>query len=71
MLVLVIVTTLIATILSFVIKEDLRRLTYAQDNDEVAGSGKRKPSWLRKKQDQEVELPKAESPSPQEVNSSV
>ena len=68
MLVLVIVTTLIATILSFVIKEDLRRLTYAQDNDEVAGSGKRKPSWFRKKQDQEVELPKTESPSPQEVN---
>ena len=61
-LVLVIVTTLIATILSFIIKEDLRRLTYAKDDED--GSGKRKPAWLKKKQSEEVELKQIESPVP-------
>ena len=48
-LIVVIVTTFIATILSFIIKEDLRRLTYG-DDEEVTSGKKRKPAWMRKKE---------------------
>ena len=62
-LMLVVVTTLISTVISFIIKEDLRRLTYGTD-DEALTDGKRRPSWARKKQESEVELKPIDSPSP-------
>ena len=70
-LMLVVVTTLISTVISFIIKEDLRRLTYGMD-DEAVTDGKRRPSWARKKQESEVELKPVDSPSPakKDINSS-
>ena len=66
-LIVVIVTTLIATVLSFIIKEDLRRLTFG-DDEEVSTGKKRKPAWLRKKEAEAVVVNVDDSPSPQVVN---